>query len=75
MDIPRNPSFCFHTGYEPDRIPVCRGTAANHRGQAVQADRERDGGHLEDAANRRADLRRLDAPELLADAANGVTLE
>jgi len=41
---------------EPDRVAVRRRPAADDRGQAIQARRERDGGHLEDPADRRADL-------------------
>ena len=41
---------------EPDRVAVRRRPAADDGGQAVQAGGERDGGHLEDAAHRRADV-------------------
>jgi ferredoxin-NADP reductase len=54
-------------------IAVRRRPAADHGRQAIQTSRERDGGHLEDPAGRRTDLRRLDAAERLAEVAEGVT--
>ena len=35
---------------QSDQVTVCRGPAANDRGQAIQASGERHGGHLEDPA-------------------------
>ena len=56
---------------ERGRVPLRGGPPAHHGGQALQEGRERHGRDLENADGRREELPKIDAPELLAEVADG----
>ena len=58
--------------HQSSGVTVCRSSAANGRGQAIQESGKRPGGDLEDAAGGGAAIRRrLKAPELMKDVYQG----
>ncbi len=71
LDVPERaldaPAYDERSG-----VAVRRGPAADGRGEAVQEGGERDGGHLEELLVAEQSFRRLNAPELLPEVAEGV---